>query len=220
VEEETMFLDREDAGRQLASRFGQRKLHEPLVLAIPRGGVVVGAVLAKELGAELDVVLSRKIRAPFQPELAVGAIGEDGGVYLNPRARQIPGLSEEYLAQERQRQLAEIARRKALFRAVRPRASIAGRSVIVTDDGIATGATMIAALQMVRLAEPRESIAAVPVAAPERLDEIRPWCDEIVCVVSTPALRAVGQFYADFEQIEDAEVMELLRKAPAAARAS
>jgi predicted phosphoribosyltransferase len=139
------------------------------VLAIPRGGVVTGAVLAHELGADLDVVLSRKLRAPEQPELAIGAISEDGQIYLNHYAQEFLDVMEEYLAEERRYQLAEIARRKKLFRAVRPQASLAGRSVIVTDDGIATGSTMIAALQAVKTQKPREVIVAVPVASPDRL---------------------------------------------------
>ncbi len=145
-----MFHNREDAARQLAEKFKGRELSDPLVLAIPRGGVVTGAVLARELGADLDVVLSRKLRAPWQPELALGAISEDGQVYLTRYAREDLGLAPEYLASERRHQVAEIVRRKQLVRGVRPRAAIAGRSVIVTDDGIATGATMIAALQVVK----------------------------------------------------------------------
>ena len=127
-----MFCDREDAARQLAARLKGRELRDPLVLAIPRGGVVTGAVLAREIGAELDVVLSRKLRAPFQEELAIGAVSEDGQVYLNQHAREILGPLEEHLAAEREHQIAEIARRKNLVRTIRPQASVAGRSVIVT----------------------------------------------------------------------------------------
>src|SRR5512147_933122 len=143
-----MFRDRAEAAHLLAQRLQGRELHDPLVLAIPRGGVVTGAVLARELGAELDVVLARKLRAPGQPELAVGAIAEEGQVYLHQPIEGHLGLTAEYVARERAHQLNEIARRKDLFRAVRPPAPLAGRSVIVTDDGIATGATMSAALQM------------------------------------------------------------------------
>jgi predicted phosphoribosyltransferase len=207
-----MFRDREDAARQLAERLMGRELHAPLVLAIPRGGVVTGAVLARALGAELDVVLSRKLRAPGQPELAVGAVSEDGRVYLNHHLRAFLDRMEVYLAEERRYQLAEIARRKALFRSVRPQAPVAGRSVIVTDDGIATGATMIAALQVVKAQGPREVIVAVPVASPDRLDEVRRWCDEVVCLLSPEAFWAIGQFYEDFTQVEDEQVLDLLRQ--------
>lgn len=206
-----MFRDRKDAGRQLAEMLKAREWHDPLVLAIPRGGVVTGAMLAQELGAELDGVLSRKLRAPGQPELAIGAICEEGRVYLNPHAMEALAVSDEYLAQERQHQLAEIARRKQLLRAIRPPAPIAGRSVIVTDDGIATGSTMIAALQTIKTQNPREVMVAVPVASPDRLGEIRRWCDEVVCLLLPEEFWAIGQFYEDFAQIEDGEVIARLR---------
>ncbi len=211
-----MFRDRADAARQLAAQLREREWHDPLVLAIPRGGVVTGAVLAEELGAELDVVLSRKLRAPMQPELAIGAIAEDGRVYVNAYAREFLDLTADYLTEERRHQLAEIARRKKLFRSVRPRAEVTGRSVIMTDDGIATGSTMIAALQAVKAQSPRELIVAVPVASPERLEEVRRWCDEVVCLLHPEAFWAVGQFYDDFTQVEDEQVVELLRQAKTA----
>jgi predicted phosphoribosyltransferase len=206
-----MFWDREDAARQLAAKLRERPLHEPLVLAIPRGGVVTGTVLAQELGAELDVVLSRKLRAPLQPELAIGAIAENGQVYLNRHAVEYLDILEDYLAEERQNQLAEIARRRKLFRPARPQARIADRSVIVTDDGIATGATMIAALQAVKAQGPRELIVAVPVASPDRLMEIRDLCDDVVCLLCPEEFWAVGQFYEGFTPVEDVDVVQLLR---------
>ena len=210
-----MFHNREDAARQLAAELKGRAFHDPLVLAIPRGGMVIGAVLARELGAELDIVLSRKLRAPWQPELAVGAISEDGRVHLNPSALEVLELPEGYLAEEQHFQQAEIARRKRLFRSARPQASIAGRSVIVTDDGIATGSTMIAALQTVKNQGPHELIVAVPVGSPERLEEIRRWCDDLVCLDAPEEFWAIGQFYKDFTQVEDSQVLDLLRKAAA-----
>lgn len=212
-----MFHNREDAAHQLAERLKGRELQAPLVLAIPRGGVVTGAVLARELGAELDVVLSRKLRAPMQPELAVGAISEDGRVYLNHYAQEVLELTEGYLAEERRHQLNEIARRKKLFRGVRPQAPITGRSLIVTDDGIATGSTMIAALQAIQTQKPRELIVAVPVASPDRLEEVRRWCDEVVCLLTPVDFWAIGQFYEDFSQVEDEEVVNLLREFATAA---
>ncbi len=206
-----MFRNRQDAARRLAARMKGRVLHDPLILAIPRGGVPVGAVLARELGAELDVVLSRKLRAPEQPELALGAVSEDGEVYLNPEFEAYRDVAADYLEAERQHQIAEMARRRTLFRAVRPAATVAGRSVIVTDDGIATGATMIAALRTVRAQSPRELIVAVPVGSPERLREIRRHCDELVCLRSPRTFWAIGQFYRDFTQVDDDEVVRLLR---------
>jgi len=205
-----MFRNREDAAHQLAVELKGRKLCDPLVLAIPRGGVVTGAVLAQELGAELDVVLSRKLRAPDQPELAIGAVSEDGHVFLNHYAQEILDLTEDYLATECRHQLDEIARRKKLIRGVRPQAPIAGRSVIVTDDGIATGSTMIAALQVVKAQKPRELIVAVPVASPDRLQDVRRWCDDVVCLLSPHNFWAIGQFYKEFAQVEDGQVIDLL----------
>ncbi len=208
-----MFRDRVDAAHQLADRLEGRPWHRPLVLAIPRGGVVVGAVLAARLGAELDVVLSRKLHAPWQPELALGAIAEDGLVYVNHYAQVYGQELQEYLQAEQRQQLAEIARRKGLIRAVRPPAECEGRSVIVTDDGIATGSTMIAALQTVRARHPKELVVAVPVAPPERLPEVRQWCDELLCLYAPADFVAVGEFYQDFPQIADEEFLALLRTA-------
>jgi predicted phosphoribosyltransferase len=213
-----MFRDREHAAVLLAERFKDRNLQNPLVLAIPRGGVVTGAVLARELGAELDVVLARKLRAPGQPELAIGAVAEDGEIYLNRNAEAILSIFEGYLAEERHHQTEEIDRRWAMLRAVRPEASVAGRSVIVTDDGIATGSTMIAALQVIRAREPRELIVAVPVASPDRLEEVRRHCDEAVCLLAPADFWAIGQFYEDFAPVEDDHVVELLRESIVAGR--
>jgi putative phosphoribosyl transferase len=205
------FADRDEAGWMLVERLRGEALEKPLVLAIPRGGVEIGAVLARGLGAELDVVLSRKLRAPHQPELALGAVSESGEVYLNHFASAMTDAGDAYVEAERQRQLAEIERRRALIRAVRPQAPIAGRTVIVTDDGVATGATMIAALHTVRAAGARKIIVAVPVAAPDRIDALRPLCDRIVCLQEPEAFWAIGQFYRDFAQVEDERVLELLR---------
>ncbi len=208
-----MFRNREDAARILARRLEHRPFRDPLVLAIPRGGVVTGAVLAQALNADLDVVLSRKLRAPYQPEAAIGAVGEDGHVHMNQAAIRALEIDNEYLAQECAYQLREISRRRSLFRAVRPRAKIEGRSVIVTDDGIATGATMIAALDAVRGDRPFELIVAVPVGSHERIQEVREHCDEVVALIDIESFWAVGQFYTDFREVTDNEAVELLRDA-------
>jgi putative phosphoribosyl transferase len=205
-----MFRNREDAALQLAERLGARKLKDPVVLAIPRGGVVIGAILAAKLGAELDVVLARKLRAPYQPELAIGAIGEDGEIYMSPFAHDVAGVTDEYIESERKYQVEEIGRRKKLFRKVRPAVEVAGRSVIVTDDGIATGSTMLAALHVLGAKMAHEIIVAVPVAPPETLDKFRPQCDRIECLVAPRFLGAISMFYADFQQVEDDEVLRLL----------
>jgi predicted phosphoribosyltransferase len=208
----TTFADRSEAGWMLVERLRGERFHDPLVLAIPRGGIEVGAALARGLGAQLDVVLSRKLRAPHQPELALGAVSEDGSVHLNHFAAAMTDAGDAWIEAERRRQLAEIDRRREMFRSVRPRAPITGRTVILTDDGIATGATMIAALHTVRAAGPREIIVAVPVGSPDRIDAIRELCDRVVCLHESSAFWAVGQFYRDFEQVEDARVVELLRE--------
>ncbi len=206
-----MFRDREEAGMMLAERLKGRTLIQPLVLAIPRGGMVTGAALARELNAELDVALSRKLRAPENPEYAIGAISEDGRVYLNPDAEELLEFCPDYLTRERHHQLSEIAHRQVLFREIRPRANVAGRSVILTDDGIATGSTMIAALKTVAARRPAEIIVAVPVAAVSRLEEIRTLCDELICLHAPEHFGAIGYFYDDFTPVTDQRAVELLR---------
>jgi len=209
---EITFSDRTEAGWRLVERLRGETLRDPLVLAIPRGGVEVGAALARGLGAELDVVLSRKLRTPHQPELALGAVAEDGTVHLNHFAAAMTDAGDTWIEAERRRQMVEIDRRREMFRRVRPKAAIAGRTVIVTDDGIATGATMIAALHTVRAAGAAEVIVAVPVASSERLAAIRGLCDRVICLIEPEVFWAVGQFYRHFAQVEDDRVVELLRQ--------
>ena len=207
---DALFEDREDAGLRLAERMLDLPLTHPLVLAIPRGGIEVAAPMAHALGAELDVVLSRKLRAPRQPELAIGAVSETGQLYVDRAILATTGTTMEYVEAERARQMAEIERRGRLFRAVRPKADVTGRSVIITDDGIATGSTMIAALRTVRALEPAEILVAVPVAPMDRLAEIRPLCDQLVCLRVPDEFWAIGPFYRDFAQVSDERVLQLL----------
>jgi predicted phosphoribosyltransferase/pimeloyl-ACP methyl ester carboxylesterase len=209
------FRNRADAAQRLAEALRGRSFRDPLVLGIPRGGVVIGAVLARELGADLDVVLARKLRSPWSHEFAIGAVSESGEVHLNPDVPHAERELREHLADEQRLQLAEIARRQKLFRGDRPPAPVAGRSVIVTDDGIATGSTTLAALQTLRAQAPFELIVAVPVAPLDRLDEIGRHCDEVVCLIRPRDFMAVGEFYDDFTQVEDEEVVRLLREAAA-----
>jgi putative phosphoribosyl transferase len=210
----TIFHDRTDAAHRLAQEFAGRGFRSPLVLGIPRGGVVTGSALARDLHAELDVVLARKLRDPEHPEFALGAVSEDGEIMLNPTVtagdEQMAASLLSHLEQERQHQMAEIRRRKEMYRAVGPAAPVAGRSVIVTDDGLATGSTMLAALQSVRGRQPFELIAAVPVAAPGRCETLADYCDEVVCIRVPRNFYAVGQFYDNFEEVDDQEVVELL----------
>lgn len=207
-----IFVNREQAGHHLAARLKERPLTDPLVLAIPRGGVVVGAVLAEELHADLDVVLARKLRMPGNPEYALGAIAETGAVYLNIDAEKLAPQMQGYLDQECRHQMAEMDRRRNSFRQGRAPSSVAGRSAIVTDDGIATGSTMIAALRALKMQQPRELIVAVPVASPDRLRQVESECDAALCLIETPLLQAVGHFYRDFTPVEDDKVIALLNR--------
>ena len=207
-----MFADRTDAARRLAARLKGRRFTDPIVLAIPRGGVVLGAVLADALGADLDVVLARKLGMPGNPEFALGAIGETGEVHHNVPLEEFSPAIRKYLDGECRQQMAEIARRRTLFRHGRAAAPLRGRSVIVVDDGIATGSTMLAALRAIRLQAPLEVIVAVPVAAPDRLRQVAAECDETVCLLEAADLFAVGQFYRDFAQVEDEQVVSLLNR--------
>jgi putative phosphoribosyl transferase len=212
MREPTLFQNREEAAHQLAARLKKRVFQDPLILAIPRGGVVTGVVLAQELQAELDVIISRKLRSPFQAEVVIGAVAENGTVFHNPLAPDFEEIPKDYLQAEIEHQLAEIERRRSLIRTMRVPATITGRSVIVTDDGIATGATMIAALQAVRQQQPLELIVAVPVASPDRINEIRLWCDDLVYLHAPADFMAVGQFYKDFSPVEDDEVLQILEE--------
>ena len=213
------FESRVDAGRRLAWALGKYRGRSPLILAIPRGAVEMGAVFARELQGELDVVLVTKLRAPWNPELAVGSIDESGWSYLAPHARAA-GADHPYLVKEKAEQLALLRRRRAQYTPARAPADPAGRTAIVVDDGIATGASMIAALHCVRAKNPARLVCAAPVAAPESLEAVRPYADEVVCLEAPEDFGAVGRFYRDFAQVEDEEVVALLARHGRAARAA
>lgn len=205
-----MFTDRIDAAERLADALWHYRDRNALVLAIPRGAVPMGAVLARRLQAQLDVVLVRKLRAPEAPEYAVGAIDETGWAYVTPYA-EAAGATPEYLEEEKRTRLAELRRRRSLYSSGRPAIDPGGRVTIVVDDGLATGATMIAALHSVRARHPARLVCAVPVAAPDSLEGVRPYADEVVCLHAPAGFSAVGQFYLSFPQVEDEEVVALLR---------
>ncbi|HTS52884.1 MAG TPA: phosphoribosyltransferase family protein [Burkholderiales bacterium] len=207
------FESRADAATQLATALGRYRGRNPLVLAIPRGAVGMGRVLADELGGELDVVLVRKLRSPFNAEFAVGAIDETGWAYVAPHAADA-GADEEYLRREKQAQLETLRKRRAQYTPSRPPIEAKGRIVIVVDDGLATGATMIAALHAARAKKPERLVCAVPVAAPESLERVRPNADEMVCLETPEPFIAVGRFYRSFPQVEDEEVVVLLEQSP------
>jgi len=202
------FADRSDAARQLAEVLAVYRGEHPLILAIPRGAVPMGAELAKLLGGELDVVLVHKLSAPWEPEYALGAIDESGQSFISD-----PTVADDQtLALEKARRLADLQRRRALYSPGRAPADPKGRVTIIVDDGLATGATMRAALHAVRGQAPRRLICAVPVAAPSSLERVRPYADEVVCLAAPLNFRAVGQFYRDFRQVEDDEVIACLAR--------
>lgn len=205
-----MFQDRNSAANMLAKKLKAYQGKHVLVLAIPRGAVPMGKIIADELDGEFDVVLVRKLRAPDYPELAIGSVDESGWTYIADHAASV-GADSIYIEEEKQRQSAIIRARRAQYTPVRPPIDPAGRIVIVVDDGLATGATMISALHGLRNQKPARLICAVPVAPPDTLRKIHPLADEVVCLEAPENFRAVGQFYADFPQIEDDEVIAVLQ---------
>src|SRR3989338_742547 len=205
------FDDRAPAGRELARALGKIEKKDIVVLGSPRGGVVVAQYRARELGAPLDIILARKIGAPGNPEFAVGAISEDGHACLNEEYARQAGADEAYIEQEKRRQMAEIKRRAALFRKVHPRIPLKDRIAIVTDDGVATGATFEAALWSVRSEKPRKLIAAIPVGPGDTLKRLVRQADELICLRMPETFYALSQFYSRFEQVDDDHVLEILR---------
>lgn len=205
-----MFHDRDDAARQLADKLIEYRGQNPLVLAIPRGAVPMAKLIAQRLDGELDVVLVRKLRAPDQPELAIGSVDESGWTYIADFAA-IYGADSDYIESEKQAQLETIRQRRAQYTPVRAPIDPTGRIVIVIDDGLATGATMISALHGLRAKRPAKLICAVPVSPPETLRKVRELADQVVCLQAPPYFQAVGQFYSRFYQVSDDEVMEMLK---------
>jgi predicted phosphoribosyltransferase len=203
-----IFTDRCDAGRRLAAALAHLRDRRPFVFAIPRGGVVVACEVADRLPAPIDVVVPRKLRAPFNPELAIGAVAEGGAVFVDEDTAR--SVSQSYLDGEIEAQRREIARRVRVYRHGRPLPRLDGHTAIVVDDGIATGATLVAALRAIRVLEPARLVAAVPVAPAEGLARLAREAEEVVCLSAPAVFYAVGQFYEDFRQVEDEEVVALL----------
>jgi putative phosphoribosyl transferase len=216
-----IFADRAEAGRLLAERLAAMKLQHPLVLALPRGGVPVGAVISKVLGAPLDIVFVRKIGAPDQPELAIGAVadGSEPEVVLNTELVETLGLGEDYVTAAAARELATIERRRCAWAELRPGISPAGRAVIVVDDGVATGMTMQAALRQLKRQKPGRLIAAVPVASHEAATMLEREADQVVCLSIPRRFGSVGAFFRSFLQVSDEEAVALLREAAGAQKA-
>ena len=214
-EERQAFLDRRDAGRQLGEELAKADWRDPVVLALPRGGVPVGFEVARALHAPLDVLLVRKIGAPGHPEFAIGAVvdGKDPQLVVNEEAALILGPSSDYLEAEKNRQLVEIERRRERYLGSRSPAPTEGRTVILVDDGIATGSTAKVALKALRRSAAGRVVLAIPVAPRSTVEALREEADEVICLSMPEPFHAVGLHYVDFEQTSDEEVIHLLKAA-------
>ena len=205
-----MFRDRRDAGRQVAELLEGHDIEPDVVLAVPRGGLPVGRAVADALGVPLDVVVARKLPAPGNPELAVGAVAADGTVWLNDGYVADLGVDESYVEQATEREREAAARKLARYRGDRPAPDLAGKVDAVVDDGLATGATVRACVRQVRDAGAARVVVAVPVGPPDTVERLREEADEVVCVETPPHFGAVGQFYESFPQVSDEEAMGYL----------
>ena len=207
------YQNRTEAGKLLAERLRKGSIDkDAIVLALPRGGVPVGYEIAKELGLDLDVLIVRKLGLPEQPEVAMGAISAEGGVYINDQIVRSSSVSLQQMRQVMDSEARELARREDLYRGQNPRPSLAGRTVIVVDDGIATGASMKAAIQALRASKPKRIVLAVPVAPARTAQAFADIVDEFICPLNPPWFDAVGQFYEEFEQVDDDEVIAILKR--------
>lgn len=204
------FRDRVDAGRRLAERLSYLRGEDVVVLGLPRGGVPVAFEVARALDAPLDVIVVRKLGVPFQPELAMGAIGEGGARIVNREVVSAARVSEAEFAVVEERERVELGQRARRFRGKRPRISLEGRTVVVVDDGIATGSTARAACQVARAQGATRVILAVPVAPPASVERLSGDADEVICLDTPEPFFGVGHFYSDFSQIKDTEVVDLL----------
>jgi len=205
-----MFKDRLDAARQLSKALKKYEGQNPLILAIPRGAVPMSAWIADVLHGQMDVVLVRKLRAPLQPEVAIGAVDETGRAYLSPCAATL-GIDPQYVKDEIKLQMQTLKARRRQYSRIRAPIPVQGRVVIVVDDGLATGATMMSALKAVRQHHPQRLVCAIPVASPDALAQIKPLADETVYLHAPEDFMAVAQFYQQFPQVDDAQVMASLQ---------
>lgn len=206
------FSDRVDAGKRLASALASFVAKDAIVLAIPRGGVVVGYEVAKSLNVPLDVIIPHKIGAPDNQELAIGAMTEDGTIILDKNLVAYIGVSQTYIKEESERQKQEIERRLKMYRQDEAYPNLSGREVVIVDDGIATGSTMKAALASVKNRGAKSVTVAIPVGPPSTIKELKNQADNVICLYTPAYFQAIGQFYVDFDQTTDEEVIELLKR--------
>lgn len=211
----SLFRDRTEAGRRLAAALSGFKGRDVVVLGIPRGGVVVAEEVAKALGAPLDIVVTRKIEAPGEPEFALGAVTQEGEVIMDRQAAESLGATQEYLDNQIRLKRAEVAERTARFRGEAPYPALEGRVVIVVDDGIATGSSVAAAVMSVKKRRPGEIVVAVPVAPKDAVETLTGDGNRVVCLETPGDFLAIGEFYGSFEQVEDDEVKRILERSRA-----
>jgi putative phosphoribosyl transferase len=209
---EFMLKDRKEAGFLLAEKLKKLNLKDAVVLAIPRGGVIIGYEIAKVIDAEFDIVTPRKLKAPNDPELAIGAIMPDGSIFLNEEVIEIRNVPNTYIEREKKEEMTEAKRRLSVYRPDKPYPKIKDRTVILVDDGIATGATMMAAARWAKKQNPKKIIIAIPVIPADFLDIVKGAVDEVIYLHTTQFFFGIGQFYRSFPQVGDAEVISILAK--------
>ncbi len=207
-----IFRDRLDAGEKLAELLSDYKGEQSAVIAIPRGGVEVGYVVASKLSSPLEVTVPRKIGSPADPELAVGAVAEDGTIYIDEEVSKMIGIRDDWIRIEAERELQEVKRRIEVYRGGKPLPSLKGYTILLVDDGIATGATIIATARFLRKLEPEKLVIAAPVAPPEVVSKLSGEADDLRFVETPSPFFAIGQFYQDFSQLSDSQVLEYLSK--------
>ncbi|MEW5895818.1 MAG: phosphoribosyltransferase family protein [Candidatus Omnitrophota bacterium] len=206
------FIDRKEAGILLAEKLERFQGEETVVLGILRGGIIVAREIAVALNADIDIILSRKIGAPLNPELAIGAVSEDGAMVINEEIAADTGADALYINEEKERQMTEIRRRGDIFRKVKPKVSLKEKIVIITDDGIATGATMQTTIWAVRNEKPKKIILAIPVAPQKTVEKLSRDADEVICLKAPCYFGSVSNFFIRFEQIPDETVLETLKE--------
>jgi len=210
--EQGTFRDRTEAGFLLADELSGYREKDPVVLGIPMGGVITAGAIAEKLDSDMDIVLSGKIGAPSNPELALGAVSEKGDIYINSEIAEREGVTQGYIQEKKKEIIEEIQRRAKLFRKYLPGVPLEARTVIVTDDGVATGSTIRASLWSLRHENPDELIVALPVGAEKRLQELTGEADRVICLRSAEPFYSVGQFYRDFSPVDDDRVIGILNK--------